>query len=81
MILRSGLIASLAASILSRIGLVHRGTSFSSSCDDFLILRPEIRQIWEQSFLNRSVWWENLLLFSESSVACNQDWSDDSLRL
>ena len=56
MTLRSGLIASLVASISSRIRLVHGGTSFSSSCDDFLIFRPEIRQIWEQSFLNRPVW-------------------------
>ena len=52
---------------------VHGGTSFSSSFDDFLTFRLEIRQIWEQS-LNRPVW-ENLLFFSESSVACNQDWS------
>ena len=34
---------------------VHGGTSFSSSIDDFLIFRLEIRQIWEQS-LNRPVW-------------------------
>ena len=36
--------------------ILHGGSSFSSSFDDFLIFRLEIRQIWEQSFLNRPVW-------------------------
>ena len=56
MTLRSGLIASLVASISSRIGLFHGGTSFSSSFNDFLIFLSGNSSNLEQSFLNRPVW-------------------------